>query len=256
MTEVKSPVIGNVHSTESFGSVDGPGIRFISFMQGCRLRCEFCHNPDTWNLRGGTPYTAQELFNQAIAYRSFWGDKGGVTVSGGEPLLQIDFLLEYFKLCKEHGIHTTIDTCGAPFTYEEPFFSKFEELMQYTDLLLFDIKHIDPERHLSLTGASNSSVLEMARYLSDHQIPVWIRHVLVPTRSDYDEYLIRLSDFIETLDNVRKVEILPYHELGVYKYEALGIPYRLKGVKPPTEDRVRNAQRLLKVDQYKGYLED
>ena len=256
MTSQEPPVIGYVHSTESFGSVDGPGIRFVTFMQGCRLRCEFCHNPDTWKMTGGTPYTPQELFDQAVAYRSFWGQKGGVTVSGGEPLLQVDFLLAYFKLCKAAGIHTTIDTCGAPFTYDEPFFSKFEELMQYTDLLLFDIKHIDPKGHLALTGASNSSVLAMADYLSDHRIPVWIRHVLVPTRTDYDEYLHRLSDYIKTLKNVHKVEILPYHELGVYKYQALGIPYRLAGVHPPTDERVKNAQTILEVDRYQAYLDD
>lgn len=147
MTEVTTPIIGYVHSTESFGSVDGPGIRFITFMQGCRMRCEFCHNPDTWNMKGGNPYTPQELYDEAIQYRSFWGSKGGVTVSGGEPLLQIDFLIEYFKICKENGVHTTIDTCGQPFTFKEPFFGRFQELLKYTDLFLFDIKHIDSEGH-------------------------------------------------------------------------------------------------------------
>ncbi|AXY24626.1 pyruvate formate-lyase 1-activating enzyme [Suicoccus acidiformans] len=256
MQTTESPVIGNVHSTESFGSVDGPGIRFITFMQGCRLRCQFCHNPDTWKLTGGTPYTPQELFEEAIRYRSFWGNSGGVTVSGGEPMLQIDFLIEYFKLCHEHGIHTTLDTCGGPFTFEEPFFSKFEELMKYTSLILFDIKHIDSKGHQNLTGVPNENIIDMAHYLSDNKIPVWIRHVLVPTLTDYDEYLIRLGDFVETLDNVRKFEVLPYHKLGVYKYEALGIKYRLAGVEPPTEDRVENANRLLRTANYTGYLED
>lgn len=248
-------VIGYVHSTESFGSVDGPGIRFISFMQGCRLRCEFCHNPDTWKLGGGTPYTPQELFQEAYQYRSFWGGKGGVTVSGGEPLLQVDFLIEYFRLCKAHGVHTTIDTCGGPFSREEPFFSKFETLMEYTDLILFDIKHIDPEGHRRLTGASNQNIMDMSRYLSDAGIPVWIRHVLVPTRTDYDEYLIRLGDYIASLDNVLKVEVLPYHTMGVYKYESLGIRYPLAGVEPPSQDRVENAKRLLRTEAYQGYLE-
>lgn len=254
MTETKVDTIGYVHSTESFGSVDGPGIRFISFLQGCRLRCQFCHNPDTWKINAGKPYTPQQLFDEAIKYRSFWGNNGGVTVSGGEPLLQIEFIIEYFKLCKTAGVHTTIDTCGAPFTYEEPFFSQFQELMKYTDLLLFDIKHIDPEGHLKLTGASNESVLQMAEYLNEIDKPIWVRHVLVPTRTDYDEYLIRLGDYVETLDNVQKFEILPYHKLGVYKYEALGIPYRLKGVEPPTEERIANARQLLRTENYKGYL--
>lgn len=254
MAEIETPVIGYVHSTESFGSVDGPGIRFISFLQGCRLRCQFCHNPDTWKMQGGKPYTPQELFDEAYKYRSFWGEKGGVTCSGGEPMLQMEFLIEYFKICKAHGVHTTIDTCGQPFTFEEPFFSQFEELMEYTDLLLFDIKHINPEGHRKLTGARNENILQMARYLSDTGKPVWIRHVLVPTRTDYDDYLRGLGDFVATLNNVQKFEILPYHKLGVYKYEALGIPYRLKGVEPPTEERVENAKRLLRTEQYTGYL--
>lgn len=256
MEKTDTQIIGNVHSTESFGSVDGPGIRFITFMQGCRLRCEFCHNPDTWSMTGGTQYTPEELFEEAIRYRSFWGENGGVTVSGGEPLLQIDFLIEYFKLCKAHGIHTTIDSCGGPFTYDQPFFGKFEELMKYTDLILFDIKHIDPEGHRKLTGVRNNNIIELAHYLDKINKPVWIRHVLVPTRTDFDHYLERLGDFVATLGNVRKFEVLPYHKLGVYKYEALGIPYRLEGVEPPTEDRVANANRILRTADYTGYLED
>lgn len=254
MTEVATPIIGHVHSTESFGSVDGPGIRFITFMQGCRMRCEFCHNPDTWNMKGGHPYTPQQLFDEAIQYRAFWGSKGGVTISGGEPLLQIDFLIEYFKICKEHGIHTTIDTCGQPFTYKEPFFGRFQELLKYTDLFLFDIKHIDTEGHRRLTGHPNNGILDMSRYLSDIKHPVWIRHVLVPERTDYDEYLERLGDYVASLDNVLKFEILPYHKMGVYKYEAMGIKYRLEGIEPPSAERVENARRLLRTDDYKDYL--
>ncbi|SEK38395.1 pyruvate formate lyase activating enzyme [Carnobacterium iners] len=245
--------IGYVHSTESFGSVDGPGIRFIAFMQGCRMRCEFCHNPDTWNMGGGTPYTSDELLEEALAYREYWGEEGGITVSGGEPLLHIDFLIELFKKAKAEGVHTTVDTCGQPFTYDEPFFSRFEELMSYTDLLLFDVKHIDDEKHKKLTMMSNKNILDMARYLSDIGKPVWIRHVLVPERSDFDEDLIRLNKFIESLNNVVKVEILPYHKLGVYKYEALKIPYKLEGIETPTTERVENAKRLLNTDRYTAY---
>ena len=243
--------IGYVHSVESFGSVDGPGIRFVAFMQGCRLRCAFCHNPDTWNLGGGTPYTPQELLNKAIDYREYWGSEGGITISGGEPLLQIDFILELFKLAKEQGIHTAIDTCGAPFTLEEPFFSVYDELMQYTDLVLMDIKHINNEFHKKYTMAENTSILEMARDLSSRGIPMWIRHVLVPEHSDFDEDLEALSIFIESLgDAVKNVEILPYHKLGVYKYKELGIPYRLEGVETPSKERVENANRILKTHNY------
>ena len=210
MTQIK----GLIHSTESFGSVDGPGVRFIIFVQGCPLRCQFCHNPDTWNMtdkNGATWRSADELLAQALRYRTYWKNGGGITVSGGEPLLQIDFLLDLFKKAKAKGIHTTIDTAGGPFTREEPFFSKFQELMQYTDLLLVDIKHIDEKAHKELTGKTNKNILDMIRFLSDIKKPVWIRHVLVPERSDYDEYLNRLNDFIQTLDNVERVEILPYH---------------------------------------------
>ncbi|MGX7351431.1 pyruvate formate-lyase 1-activating enzyme [Enterococcus canis] len=251
MTE---PTLGYIHSTESFGSVDGPGIRFIVFTQGCRMRCQFCHNPDTWKIGTGTPRTTDDVLEEALKYREYWGEKGGITVSGGEPLLQLDFLIELFQKAKAEGVHTTIDTCGKPFTYEEPFFSKFEELMQYTDLLLFDIKHIDNAQHKLLTTQSNDNILQMAEYLSKIGKPVWIRHVLVPERSDYDEYLVRLDDFIKTLDNVDKVEILPYHTMGKYKWDTMGLKYPLEGIEPPTEDRVTNAKNLLHVNDYRGYL--
>ena len=164
---MSEPVVGYIHSTESFGSVDGPGVRFVTFMQGCRMRCEFCHNPDTWNIGGGKKITSQELLEEALRYRAFWGKKGGVTVSGGEPLLQVDFLIDFFKRCKAMGIHTTLDSCGMPFTYDEPFFSKFEELLEYTDLILLDIKHIDDEQHKKLTAWTNKNILQLAEYLSD-----------------------------------------------------------------------------------------
>ena len=250
------PVIGRIHSTESFGSVDGPGIRFITFMQGCRMRCQFCHNPDTWKIGEGHEITSEALLEEALKYRAFWGKQGGVTVSGGEPLLQIDFLIDFFRRCKEEDVHTTLDSCGAPFTFEEPFFSKFEELLQYVDLILLDLKHIDTKGHKKLTGLGNENIIALAQYLSDKGQPVWIRHVLVPERTDYDEFLYRLSDFVSTLKNVRKFEILPYHKLGVYKWKNLGIPYQLDHIDPPTQERVENAKRILKTDTYTGFLED
>ena len=236
---------GYVHSLESFGSVDGPGVRYISFRTGCAMRCQFCHNPDTWDMKKGTLYTTDELLEKAMKYRSYWKNDGGITVSGGEPLLQIDFLTELFRKAKANGIHTTLDTSGNPFTREEPFFSKFNELMKYTDLVMLDIKHIDDEQHKILTGCTNKNILDLARYLSDIKKPVWIRHVLVPERSDYDEYLIKLDEFIQTLDNVQKVEVLPYHTLGAYKWDELGYEYKLKGIDPPSVERVENANKLL-----------
>lgn len=236
---------GYVHSLESFGSVDGPGVRYVIFLTGCAMRCQFCHNPDTWDMTTGTPYTAGELLDKACRYRSYWKSEGGITVSGGEPLLQIDFLLELFKEAKKRNIHTTLDTSGNPFTTEEPFYSKWLELMEYTDLILLDIKHIDEEQHKILTGQTNRNILDMARHLSDMRKPVWIRHVLVPERNDKDEYLHQLADFIHTLKNVERVEVLPYHTLGVFKWEQLGIDYPLKGIHPPAQERVRNAEEIL-----------
>ena len=237
--------IGYVHSLESFGSVDGPGVRYVIFLSGCAMRCQFCHNPDTWDRNSGTPYEAGALLEKACKYRSYWGSKGGITVSGGEPLLQIDFLTELFRRAKEMGIHTTLDTSGNPFTREEPFFSKWQELMKYTDLVLLDIKQINEQEHMKLTGQTNTNIHSMARELSDMSKPVWIRHVLVPGGSDKDEYLHQLADFIHTLKNVERVEVLPYHTLGTFKWEKLGIPYPLEGVKPPTQERIDNARRIL-----------
>ena len=225
MTECNKNAMALVHSTESFGSVDGPGVRFIVFLQGCPLRCQFCHNPDTWKMteeNGAVWRSADELLNQALRYRTYWKNSGGITVSGGERLLQIDFMLEFFKKAKEKGIHTVIDTAGGPFTREEPFFSKFKQLMKVTDLVLLDIKHIDEKAHKELTGHTNQNILEFAKYLSDIQKPVWIRHVLVPAINTDEVYLKRLHQFVAQLKNVERVEVLPYHTLGAYKWKELG----------------------------------
>lgn len=237
---------GAIHSTESFGSVDGPGVRFIIFLKGCMMRCRYCHNVDTWDPHSNDLRTAEELLDQAERYRSYWGKEGGITASGGEPLLQIDFLLDLFQKAKARGINTAIDTAGQPFTREEPFFSKFRELMQYTDLLLMDIKHIDPVEHQKLTGQPNDNIIEMFRYLSDIGKPIWIRYVLVPGITDDDGYLQRTRDFIFTLKNVKKIEVLPYQPMGEFKWKELGIPYSLEGVKSPSTERVKNAERILR----------
>lgn len=196
-------------------------------------------------MDGGDEVTADEILKRALRFKPYWGKDGGITISGGEPLLQIDFVIELFKKAKELGINTCIDTAGNPFTKEEPFFSKFEELMKYTDLLLLDLKEINPTRHKDLTGFDNSNIIEMAKYLSEINKPVWIRHVLVPEYSDFDEDLDALGDFIDTLSNVDRVEILPYHTLGKFKWENLGIPYTLESISPPSAERIENAKNRI-----------
>ncbi len=279
MSENKQ-VLGYVHSTESFGAVDGPGIRFVVFLQGCKMRCKYCHNPETWNLV--TDYnrlysddvsdeekavlskkieentkllkdkgvkvearTPEDLLKQALRYKPYWKNGGGITVSGGEALLQMDFLIEFFKLAKAQGIHTTIDTAGNPFTREEPFFSKFNELMALTDLFLLDIKQINDDKHRELTGFSNSNILDLAKYLSDNGKHMWIRHVLVPTVTTDEDDLKKTKEFIDTLKTVDKVEVLPYHKLGITEWERLGIPYKLEGIDPPTDEQQKLAKSIL-----------
>lgn len=240
-----SEMMLRVHSVESFGSVDGPGIRFVIFLKGCAMRCQYCHNPDTWDRAGGNLRSVDDVLAQAQRYRSYWGTKGGITVSGGEALLQIQPLTELFCKAKALGINTCLDTSAQPFNRESSSFSAFEELMKYTDLILLDIKHIDSDAHKQLTGWKNENILDCARYLSDIGKPVWIRHVLIPGINDDDESLYKLRAFIDTLSNVERVEILPYHSLGVYKWEQLGIPYALKDVESPTEESVLHARKIL-----------
>lgn len=242
-------VKGNIHSIETFGSVDGPGIRFVIFLQGCHMRCRFCHNPDSWSTAENNAMTADELLDKAERYRDYWGDEGGITVSGGEPLLQLDFLLELFFKAKQRGINTCLDTSAQPFTRDEDWFCRFEELMKLTNTILLDIKHIRDDRHKWLTGWGNSNVLDCAKYLSDIRKPVWIRHVLVPGITDDDTCLRELSAFLSSLGNVQRIDVLPYHTMGVYKYERLGIRYTLADVCPPTEQRVKAARALLSCRQ-------
>ena len=244
---------GYIHQLESFGSVDGPGVRFIIFFSGCPLRCKYCHNPDTWDMAKGKLYTADELLNEALSCKAYWGAKGGITVSGGEPLMQLDFLLELFTKAKEKGVNTCIDTAGGPFTKEGDWFEKFKKLMEVTDILLMDIKHIDEEEHIKLTGCTGKNIIEMFRYLDEIKKPIWIRHVLVPGITDNDEYLLRTRDFIRTISNVQRVEILPYHGLGAMKYKDLGIDYVLKDTESPSAERVANAKKILECEKYDGW---
>ena len=239
---------GYIHSTETFGSVDGPGVRFIIFTQGCRMRCRYCHNPDTWALESSSARraTAEELVAQALRYRSYWGKEGGITVSGGEPLLQIDFLLELFAEAKRHGVHMALDTSGNPFTFEEPFYSKWLKLMELTDLVLLDCKHVEPEAHKRLTGQDNGNIQAMARELDRLHKPMWVRHVLVPGWTDDEPSLRALADFLRTLHNIQRIEVLPYHTMGVYKYKALGMNEPLPGVAPATNEQKEWAENILR----------
>ena len=239
---------GKIHSFFAGGTVDGPGIRFVIFLKGCPLRCLYCHNPDTWTQDGAEIHSADSVVNQALKYRGYFENGGGVTVTGGEPLVQIDFVIELFKKLKEYNIHTALDTSGIIFDKDnQELLKKFDELIKYTDLVLLDIKHIDEKEHIKLTGKSNKNILDFAKYLSDNNKDIWIRHVLVPGITLNDEYLIKTKEFIDSLKTVKKIEVLPYHTMGIVKYQNLGIEYRLKDTLPPTKEEVRHAKYLLGV---------
>ena len=242
-------VKGYVHSLESFGLVDGPGVRYVVFLQGCKMRCKFCHNPETWSAEGGEEYTAEELFKKAYRYKNYWKQNGGITVSGGEPLLQIDFVTEFFRLAKQKGINTVLDTAGQPFSENAEWLEKFKALMDYTDLVMLDLKEMDGNLHHDLTGFGNENVLKMAQWLSDNNKPMWIRHVLVPGVTDDESGLREMKRFIDTLNGVERVEILPYHTLGMFKWEKLGITYPLDGVRTPTDEEVKKAEELLGIQK-------
>ncbi len=214
-----------IHSIQTLGTVDGPGIRFVIFLQGCPLRCLYCHNPDTFYIDNfKIEKTANELLLQYEQNKQFCS--GGITVTGGEPLLQIGFLIDLFKKAKEKGINTCIDTSGA--TFNKNATSKFDILMKYTDIVMLDIKHIDNEEHIKLTGASNKNILDFALYLSDKNIPVWIRHVVVPNITYNEKYLTKLGEFLYNIKSLEGIDVLPYHSMGISKYEELGMEYKLK----------------------------
>lgn len=236
-------MIGKIHSVESFGTVDGPGIRFVVFMQGCTLKCKYCHNRDTWDTHSGTEISVQELVKQILNYKTYIDNSGGgVTVSGGEPLLQAEFVTELFKKLKSIGIHTALDTAGSI-----PISNQIKDLLKYTDLVLLDIKHIDNEKCINLTGFSNKNNLEFAKYLSNLKIPVWIRQVLVPGYTDDKFDLQKLKKFLDTLENVEKMELLPYHDLGKFKWKEIGETYELENVLPPNKEDIDKAKNILGI---------
>ena len=239
-----------VHSTESFGTVDGPGVRFVIFLQGCPMRCKYCHNPDTWEMHAGERRSAESLIEEYEHNRAFYKN-GGITVSGGEPLMQIDFLLELFGLAKEKDIHTCIDTSGIAYHPGDTEYNrKLDALLTMTDLVMLDIKHMDPSAHRELTGQDNEGILAFAHYLDEKEIPIWIRHVVVPGITDDADALRRLGQFIGTLSHVKALDVLPYHTMGVSKYKELGIPYPLEGVEPATKEQAAKAKEII-LDAYR-----
>lgn len=246
MSQCKKAPLGNVHSFESFGAVDGPGIRFVVFLKGCPMRCLYCHNPDSQSMDGGTLFSAQEILERALRYKSYFRENGGITVSGGEPLLQMEFVTELFHLAKNENISTVLDTSGITFSKEESFFESLDELCLYTDLFLLDIKHINSEAHKALTSFPNENILSFAKYLSEKGKKMWIRHVLVPGYTDNEKDLRELGSFIKSLSSVEKTEVLPYHTLGKVKWEKLGRFYPLESTPVPSESEIRRAETLIK----------
>ena len=236
---------GYIHSKESFGTVDGPGIRYVLFMQGCPLRCIYCHNPDTWETGKGEKITPDEVIQEFNKNRSFYS-KGGITVTGGEPLLQVDFLTELFKKAKAENIHTCIDTSGITYNTDNPaYMQKLDELMKYTDLVMLDIKHIDPESHKKLTSKDNSRVLDFAKYLETKKIPLWVRHIIIEGYTDKPEDLRKLGEFIGKLKNLKALDVLPYHTMGVNKYKEMGISYPLEGMEALPMEKAVEAKKYI-----------
>ena len=238
-------MVGYVHSTESFGTVDGPGIRFVIFLQGCPMRCLYCHNPDTWRVGAGTAMTAEQLLVQYRKNASFYR-KGGITVTGGEPLLQAEFLAELFEKAKAEGIHTCLDTSGILYRADDPEKNgMIDRLLAATDLVMLDIKHIDPEAHRRLTGHGNGNVLAFAKHLEQKRIPVWVRHIIVEGYTDSPDDLMRLGRWIGCLSNLQALDVLPYHTMGVSKYKELGIPYPLEGMQALPVGRAAEAKKII-----------
>lgn len=236
---------GYVHSRETFGTVDGPGIRYVLFLQGCPMRCKYCHNPDTWKMNTGEKVSTADIICEYKKNREFYKN-GGITVTGGEPMLQIEFVTELFRLAKAENIHTCIDTSGVTFTPDNvEYLNKVDELLSFTDLIMLDIKHINSDTHKELTGHRNEHILRFAEYVSEKGITLWIRHVVVPGITDDEDALIALGEFIGKLKTLRALDVLPYHTLGVSKYKELGIKYPLEGVRDANADDVKRARERI-----------
>ncbi len=235
---------GYVHSIESCGTVDGPGIRLVVFFQGCPMRCLYCHNPDTWKPSVGEMMSVDEIIEEYNKKKHFY-KSGGITCTGGEPLLQIDFLTELFTRCHELGIHTTLDTSGITFNENPDYLKKLDKLLDVTSLIMLDIKHIDEKEHIKLTKQENTNILKFAQYIDSKNKDIWIRHVVVPGYTQNDEYLYRLGQFIATLKNIKALDVLPYHTMGVVKYENLNMEYPLKGVESLSKEDAIEAKKVI-----------
>lgn len=235
-------VTGRIHSFESFSTVDGPGVRYVIFLQGCPLRCKYCHNRDTRDVHLGEVYDTESIVEKILNYREYMGEDGGVTVSGGEPLLQIDFVIDLFKRLKAEGIHTAIDTSGFVDV------DKLKDLLDYTDLVILDLKEMDNDTHKDLIGVDNAKILKFAEHISNSGVPMWIRHVLVPTITDKEEHLLKLKEFVSTLKNVEKVEVLGYHTLGSEKWEMIGDKFMLEGIPEASGEDVKKAEQILGIE--------
>lgn len=244
-------IYGNIHSIESCGTVDGPGLRFVVFTQGCPLRCQYCHNPDSWSFDENKKMSVEDILDEYEGVKEFC--HGGMTVTGGEPMAQMDFVTELFRRAREKEIHTALDTSGIYFNKDNT--TKVDELLKYTSLVLLDIKHIDDEEHKKLTGHSNKKILEFARYLSDKGIPMWVRHVVVPGITFNEKYLTQLGEFLATLKNIKALDVLPYHDMAIPKYENLGIEYPLKGVPPLTKVQAMEARNII-FKAYKNSIKE
>lgn len=244
-----SEVLGNIHSLESCGTVDGPGIRFVVFMQGCPMRCQYCHNPDTWTTEENKKFTTDEILTRFDKVKEFLKN-GGLTVTGGEPMMQMEFVTELFKKAQTKGIHTALDTSGVLFNRNHT--EKVDELLKYTNLVMLDIKHIDDEEHKKLTGHSNKNILDFANYLSEKNIPMWVRHVVIPTITYNEEYLARLGKFMHNLKSVKAIDVLPYHTMAIPKYESMGMDYPLKDIEPLTKDKAIKARDIIFANMKQG----
>lgn len=251
-------MLGRIHSVETFGAVDGPGVRFVVFFQGCPMRCAYCHNPDTWDVNGGMEMSVDEIYERFERNKAFYKN-GGITASGGEPMFQIEFLTELFKKFHDEGIHTCLDTSGIMFPIGENVMHRIDtdskqlsermklidNLLEVTDLIMLDIKQIDSEKHKELTGHYNDNILSFAKYLSDNSKKIWVRFVCVPGVTDDDEDLKRYGEFLEELKTLEALDVLPYHTMGIKKYEGLGIPYRLDGIEPPDKEYVMRKKNVI-----------
>ncbi len=233
---------GRIHSIESFGTVDGPGIRLVVFLQGCPMRCQYCHNPDTWEIGAGKETTVDEILNEYQKCKMFYTN-GGITVTGGEPLLQMEFVTELFEAARAKNIHTCLDTSGVTFDGKDT--AAFDRLIKSTNLIMLDIKHINSTEHKKLTAHNNENIIEFAKYLDRNNVPVWIRHVVVPTITDNENYLFELGQFIGALHNVEVLDVLPYHTMGKVKYEGLGIDYPLEGIEDATKEVADKAKKVI-----------